>query len=283
MSKKALGKGIEALLKGGYGQELAVKEINIGFIKPNPLQPRKTFSQQSLDELAKSIKQKGIIQPIIVEKNSESNYTIIAGERRLRAAKLANLNTIPAIIKSFSKTEKLEIALIENLHRDDLTPIEEAAAYKELLEISNITQDELAKRVGKDRSTIANSLRLLKLSPEMKNAINNKTLTAGHARAILSLNNPSHQQLLFSRIIKDNMSVREAELLSSKLNKGFTSTSADKKTKPIKLPELLEIEQKLIEKLGTKVCIKGSTRKGKLEISYYSSDDLERLLDIIIG
>jgi ParB family chromosome partitioning protein len=285
MSKKALGKGIGALLSSSKTdtEQQASCDVAIGSVKPNPQQPRKLFNEDSLKELASSIKEKGIIQPLIVERNPDDTYTLIAGERRYRAAKLAGLQKVPVIIKSLNETEKMEISLIENIQREDLTPIEEATAYDTLIKLSQINQEELAAHLGKNRSTIANSLRLLKLPQQMKDALNERKLSAGHARAILSVTSQANQTSLYEDIIKRGLSVREAEALALKLN---TNTKQLKKIKkePVGASpvELDEIKQKLIDLLGTKIEIHGSLEQGKIEISYFSADDLERIYDILI-
>ncbi|HOV62335.1 MAG TPA: ParB/RepB/Spo0J family partition protein [Spirochaetia bacterium] len=290
MSKKALGRGIDALLSGGDGDagletHAGVEHVPISQLRPNPNQPRKDFNPDSLAELAQSIKQKGIIQPVLVEDTGDG-FLIIAGERRYRAAQMAGLTEIPVLVREFSDDDKLEIALIENLQREDLNPIEEAIAYKRLLDEKGLNQDEVADRVGKNRSTVANSLRLLKLPQDMQNSLAKGEISAGHARAILSVLNPSDQRILFSRIMQDGLSVREAEFQAGELNKGRRPVPLKEKSEAMHpqqdQPELADIEQKLIDALGTKVSIKGSMRHGKIEIAYYSMDDLERILEIIV-
>jgi len=290
VSKKALGRGIDALLSGGDGDagletHAGVEYVPISQLRPNPNQPRKDFNPDSLAELAQSIKQKGIIQPVLVEDTGDG-FLIIAGERRYRAAQMAGLTEIPVLVREFSDDDKLEIALIENLQREDLNPIEEAIAYKRLLDEKGLNQDEVADRVGKNRSTVANSLRLLKLPQDMQNSLAKGEISAGHARAILSVLNPSDQRILFSRIMQDGLSVREAEFQAGELNKGRRPVPLKEKSEAMHpqqdQPELADIEQKLIDALGTKVSIKGSMRHGKIEIAYYSMDDLERILEIIV-
>ncbi len=259
----------------------AVEDISISSITANPDQPRKTFSQDSLEELAESIRSRGVIQPIILEKSGEG-YEIIAGERRFRASQLAGMDTIPAIVRSFSEEEKLEIALIENIQREDLTPIEEARAYRHLMEALDLSQQELAEKVGKKRSTIANSLRLLNLPQDVQDSLNEGKITAGHARAILAVLNPADQKILHSRIKEDGLSVRESEKMVEDLNQGKRVKSSEKNSVPRnKIPEILSIEQKFIDHFGTRVQVKGNLKKGKIEISYFSEDDLERIYDII--
>ena len=300
MSKKALGKGLEALLQAAgnveNGSNRENKEIDkkkpaagfgyfveIGKIITNPSQPRKDFAEEPLKDLAASIKEKGVLQPILVEKKGEK-YLVVAGERRYRAASLAGLKEVPVIEKEFSEGGRLEIALIENIQREDLSPIEEAKAFSTLIKNYNIGQDELSKRVGKNRSTIANSLRLLKMPQDMQDALSSGEISSGHARAILSVVNPADQRILFGRIISGAISVREAEKQAANLNKGIRGAAQDGKkadTKKKKAPDIAAMEQKFIDVLGTKVNLNGTAAKGKIEISYFSKDDLERIFDII--
>ncbi|MBN2439756.1 MAG: ParB/RepB/Spo0J family partition protein [Spirochaetales bacterium] len=286
MSKKALGKGINALFKD-IDEKInmqSVIQIPVDSIKPNPYQPRKKFIDDNLQELADSIKLKGIIQPIIAEQDKDDTYILISGERRVRAAKLAGLSTVPAILGNFSVIEKLENALIENIQRENLSPLEEAEGYKLLMDTFNLNQEEISKKMGKNRSTIANTIRLLKLPKKMKNDLAAGIITAGHARAILSLINPSDQDLLYKAICEKNLSVRGAEKYAGELNKGNKTLSKklDKKiTQKNKVTELRSMEDQFIEVFGTKVELKGSLQKGKIEIHYYSMDDLDRILSII--
>ena len=200
----------------------------------------------------------------------------------MRAAKLAGLTRIPVVVRQFTLQEKLEIALIENVQRADLTPIEEALAYKRLMEMANLSQEQVALKVGKDRSTVANMLRLLKLPEEAQKELSEGSISQGHARALLALVSPSDQHLLLRRMVDAGISVREAEEMASGLNRGKRGTAGKTEGAPKrKEPEIRELEQKLIEKLGTKVEVKGSGRKGRIEISYFSSDDLERLLQLL--
>jgi len=253
-------------------------------LRANPGQPRKRFDQTELEELAASVKQHGIIQPIIVDKNNDGNYVIIAGERRSRAAALAGLSEVPALVRNYSDQKKLEVALIENLHRSDLNPIEEAIAYKQLMDTAGLSQDEAAERVGKNRSTVANALRLLKLPARMRDALEEGTLSAGHARAILSLSKAADQEMLFNEIQKKQLSVRAAEKQAAKLNadraaEGKGAKPAGKSAK--REPNLKAMEEKFIRTLGTKVTINGNLKKGRIEIEYYSMDDLDRLYGLL--
>ena len=285
MSKRALGKGIEALLQSAGSDdsvETGERLVPLNKIYPNPDQPRKTFSEERLKELADSIREQGIIQPIIVEEYG-SGYRIIAGERRFRAAQLAHLAEVPVLVRSFTEEQKLEIALIENIQREDLNPIEEAQGYRQLIEQAGLSQEELAQKVGKNRSTIANSLRLLKMPREMQDALVYSKMTAGHARALLSIVNPADQMILYNRIINDGLSVREAETQANDLNRGSRASTPEKSSSSMKKhdPELSNIEQRLIDLFGTKVTVKGTPKKGRIEIAYFSLDDLDRILEIV--
>jgi ParB family chromosome partitioning protein len=285
MSKKALGRGIEALLGENNAADVSsVSEIPLSALRPNPQQPRHEFDDKSLQELADSIREKGVLQPILAEAGDDGAYIIIAGERRVRAAKLAGLTRIPVVVRQFTLEEKLEIALIENVQRADLTPIEEALAYKRLMEMASLSQEQVALKVGKDRSTVANMLRLLKLPEDAQRELSGGAISQGHARALLALVSPSDQHLLLRRMLDTGMSVREAEDMASGLNrgkKGSKPSAKDGAALSRKEPEIRELEQRLIEKLGTKVEVKGSGRKGRIEISYFSADDLERLLQLL--
>lgn len=285
MSKRALGKGLGALIQE-TGDEVrsggATLQIPIDQIRAGSSQPRITFDKESLADLAASIQAKGILQPILVEKVDEM-YTIIAGERRFRAAKMAGLREVPALVGAYKEDEKLQISLIENIQRENLNPIEEATAYNELLYRSSMSQEDLAKAIGKKRTTIANSLRLLKLPGEIKKALAEKTLTPGHARAILAVTNRADQKKLFDRIIREGLSVRVAESKAElfNLNKKIITGATKKQAK--KDRDLEDVEQKLIEVFGTKVRVKGTIQKGTIEITFFSMEDLKRLYDIMAG
>ena len=257
--------------------------VDVSKLKPNPFQPRTEFNDEALQELADSIKLHGVIQPVLVEDAGDGTYYIIAGERRTRAAKLAGLVQIPVVFNTFSDEKKLEVALIENIQRENLNPIDEARAYQQLMQLSNLSQEEAAQRVGKKRSTVANALRLLKLPEDMLNAVAAGTISAGHARALLSVSTPSDQRILFARITGSNMSVREAEQYAAELN-GEKAQSA-KKAKPAekpKDPDISFIEQQFLIALGTKVTLKGSLEKGTIQIDYFSRQDLDRLYEIFV-
>lgn len=283
MSKRALGKGLSALIQEGDSasptSDLTLS-IPVDRISAGKSQPRNTFDEESLAELAESIRMKGILQPIIVQK-SGAGYAIVAGERRFRAAKLAGMHEIPAIVRSYSDEEKLQISLIENIQRENLNPIEEAAAYREILKRSSLNQEELAKVIGKKRATIANSLRLLKLPADMRNALEEKTITPGHARAILSVDAVEGQKALFEQVLRGGISVRATEAAADAINSGAKKGALEPKKKETKAQELRDVQQKLIEVLGTKVQVKGSLQKGTIEISFFSLEDLMRIYDLM--
>jgi ParB family chromosome partitioning protein len=243
VSKRALGRGIDALFQaektrvpaapgkkseaGASGNSYVF--IDIERVRPNPDQPRKEFREEALRELADSIRANGVIQPIIVEALADGAFMVVAGERRLRAARMVGLKQVPVVTRSFSAEEKVEIALIENIQREDLTPIEEARAYRGLIDSSGLNQEDLAAKIGKNRSTVANALRLLKLPDDMQQALGSRELTPGHARAILSVVNPADQRILFNRCMARGLSVREAEALAASFNKGGRSAAGKKK------------------------------------------------------
>lgn len=288
-AKYGLGKGLDALLSGTDADETRADgngeiQIPLQKLKANPNQPRKFFDEAALDELAASIREHGIIQPIIVEDNGDGTYIIVAGERRSRAAKMAGLKEVPAIIRNYSSERRLEVALIENVQRSDLNPVEEAMAYRKLMELTGLSQEDTAARVGKNRSTVANALRLLKLPKDMLSALENGQLSSGHARTLLSVINPADQQLLFEKIISQGISVREAEKASSELNSGsraFLNKKHSSGEPKLPDPQLASIEQKFIDALGTKVVINGNLQKGNIKIDYYSMGDLDRLYEIL--
>jgi ParB family chromosome partitioning protein len=262
---------------------------------PNPGQPRKNFDEAEMKELADSIAGHGIIQPIIAADSGDGAYIIIAGERRTRAARLAGLDEVPVIIRNYTDQKRMEISLIENIQRTDLNPIEEAAAYKNLMDFSRLSQDEVAARVGKNRSTVANALRLLKLPGNMQKSIEEGTISPGHARAILSVTAPGNREKLYKEILGGGLSVREAEKSAAALNSDSAAVAGAKtgaeapggdgaKEKPAgRAPEIGAMEEKFISRLGTKVFIEGDLNKGRIHIDYYSMEDLERLYEILGG
>lgn len=313
MSKRRLGKGIDALLQGRPLEELSnmttVLQVELDRLHPNPRQPRTRFDEDTLKELADSIREKGVIQPIIAEDRGDGTFTIVAGERRYRAARLAGLTQVPVISQDFSDEEKLEIALVENLQREDLNPIDEAHALESAMSAAGYTQDQLARRLGKSRSAVANTVRLLKLEPEIREALANGEISAGHARALLSRPDQEERLALFQRILSEGLSVREAELDGRPAEKTVpepavarprsgTSAGEEPEDTPsigagtgslevpspaaaLKSPELQRVEDALVDALGTRVTIKGSDRKGTIQIEYYSTGDLDRLLEVL--
>lgn len=249
-------------------------------IKTNKEQPRKVFNGKTLNELAQSIKAQGILQPILVEEIADNMFSIVAGERRFKAAEIAGLSEVPVIVKKFNDTTRLEVALIENIQREDLNPIEEATAYSVLLQQTQITQEELAEKLGKSRSSISNSIRLLQLPKTMQEGLIEGTYSPGHARALLSLINPADRVLLLEKLTNNNLSVREAEKIAKELNRGnrniISPKSENKKSKQFD-NEIMEIQEKFIEVVGNKVEIKGDMFKGKIMLSYNSEKELEEL------
>jgi ParB family chromosome partitioning protein len=277
----ALGKGLGALIPE-FGQEESKRLLYCGIeeIVPNRSQPRKHFDESKLQELAESIKEKGILEPLIVRR-VDQGYELIIGERRWRAAQKAGLKEVPVLVKEVEGSDALEISLIENLQREDLNPIEEAEAFKHLTEEFHISQEELSTRIGKDRTTIANTLRLLKLPPEIKNQLLQNRITSGHARAILSLETKEKQKELCALIIKKGLSVREAEAIAKRW-----SERPKRRTVPARRgdleSQLNSLQDSLRRYLGTKVRITQNGKRGKIEIEYYSLDDLERIVETIL-
>jgi ParB family chromosome partitioning protein len=277
LKKVTLGRGLDALIpteRAGYGYML----LGIEEMRPNAYQPRKDFDEEGIEELAASIQEKGIIQPLVVRKG-ESGFEIIAGERRWRAAQRVGVTKVPVIIKDVSDREAIELALVENLQREDLNPIEEAAAYEQLIGDFGLTHDEISKRIGKERSTITNQLRLLKLPDEVKQALIKGEITTGHARAILSLQSSSQSKDVLESIKRDKLSVRKTEKLVQRLS--------EQKEKVIKLydvdPYIQHLTDDLKKTLGTQVKIIDKNGKGRIEIEYYSKNELERLIEILEG
>lgn len=273
--KVVLGRGLEALIPSqeetaGGG---SFRQIPVNMIIPNPAQPRRNFDDVSLQELAESFKTQGVLQPIIVKKK-DNGYILIAGERRFRAARLAGLEKIPALLMDeTNETDMLQMALVENIQREDLNPLEEAEAFRRLMDESRLTQQELAMRVGKSRTAIANIVRLLNLPEKVKELIRAGKLTEGHARAILALDDELSQVKLAERIVADNLTVRMAEESIKVLRK--------RKSLPKKrLPAIVELENQLKQILGTAVKITPGFKRGKIEVEFYGEEDLERLLDL---
>ncbi len=318
MTKKALGRGLDALINGGVVRSVAVepphvevaiappgptttvaqplgaappagnasgvRHLGIDTIDRSPFQPRTEFDPEQLRELAASIKQRGVIQPLLVRPLSGSGetrrYELVAGERRWRAAREAGLTTVPAIIREASDEEALEIALIENLQREDLNAIEEARAYDQLATQFKLTQEQIAEKVGRSRAAVANSTRLLGLPTEVQSWVADDRLSVGHAKAILGLASPTEQRLVAERVLKRSLTVRETEQLVEQL-KGEGKVRSRVLTATVKSAHVLAIEERLQQKFGTHVNVHHGKKKGRIEIEYYGNDDLARLLDIL--
>lgn len=298
MAARGLGKGLDSLIPNAVGEAKVKKEnkaeskeekredgketvVKITMVEPNRKQPRKNFDEDALQELADSIRQFGLIQPILVQ-DRKDHYEIIAGERRWRAAKIAGLKEVPVIIRNYSEKEIMEISLIENIQREDLNPIEEAQAYKRLLEEFHLKQDEVAERVSKSRAAVTNSMRLLKLGEEVQQMLIDDMISTGHARALLAIENQEEQYTIAQKIFDEKLSVRDVEKLVKNLNKPAKNpkktTSTDKTMEAI----YLDLEEKLKNRLSTKVTVtsKGDGA-GKIEIEFYNHEDLDRLMDLM--
>lgn len=276
MAKKALGKGLGALIYTEDSGEDNITELKINDVEPNINQPRKTFDDDKLLQLAESIKDHGIVQPIVVKKE-KNTYKIVAGERRWRAARIAGLKTVPVIVKELTERQIMEIALIENLQREDLNPIEEAEAYDKLIKEYEMTQEEISKIVGKSRSAVANSIRLLNLNEKVREFLIDGSISSGHARTLIVIENQELQVKVAEEIIKRGLNVRETE----KLVKRYLTEKPKKKEK-ILSEEIIEIEEKIKNVFGTKVRITPNEKKGKIMIEYFSSDELERIIELIM-
>ena len=278
----ALGKGLGALLPE-YGQPEPKTLLYCGIeeIIPNRSQPRKHFDESKLQELAESIKEKGILEPLLVRR-TDQGYELIVGERRWRAAQKAGLKEVPVMVKEADRREVLEISLIENLQREDLNPIEAAESFKHLLEEFNISQEDLSQRIGKDRTTITNTLRLLKLPLEVRNQLLQNRITSGHARAILSLESKEKQKELCALIIKKGLSVREAEAIAKRWSEKPKKSITPVKKRGDLESQLSSLQDSLRKYLGTKVHITQKGKRGKIEIEYYSHEDLERIVEAIL-
>ncbi|HZA26824.1 MAG TPA: ParB/RepB/Spo0J family partition protein [Actinomycetota bacterium] len=273
-----LGRGLSALIPGA--EEGGLLEIPVAAIAPNPRQPREEFNQESLEGLAASIREVGVLQPIVVRREDQG-YELVAGERRLRAAKLAGLATIPAVIRETDDTESLREALIENLHRDDLAPLEMAAAFQELLEELEVSQDVLAERLGFSRAHIANTIRLLHLPAEVQRMLGEGRLQAGHARALLALADPEAQKAVGLRVAAEGLSVRQVE----QLVRAYTDRVAQERAATATAgrdPRAAEVEEILAEKLGTRVRVQLGRRKGKIVVEFGSRKDLDRIVSTIV-
>jgi ParB family transcriptional regulator, chromosome partitioning protein len=290
LSKKfGLGKGLGALIPEEEAQEeqksdrkssLAANLVSINLIKPNAGQPRKAFDEEKIQQLSESIKEHGIIQPILLKKDGDT-YSIIAGERRWRAAKAAGLKEVPVIIMDIDEKGVLEISLIENIQRQDLNPIEEAWAFRKLIEDFEFTQEELGRRLGKSRTALSNTMRLLNLDARVQEYLIDGVITEGHGRAILALEDKELQYKLAQKVIDDGLTVRETEKLISEIAKGKGLEKQKPEKKAVSDPYIVDIKNKLEERFDTKVLISNKNNKGKIEIEYYSNDDLQRIMDIL--
>ncbi|MBP1714599.1 MAG: chromosome partitioning protein ParB [Deltaproteobacteria bacterium] len=277
-ARQALGKGLGALipekpLAEGEGKK-SFFTCGIEEIQPNPFQPRKTFNNEPLQELVQSIREKGILQPLIVRRKGD-RYELIAGERRWRAAQKAGIKEVPILVKDVSESELLELSLIENIQRENLNPIEEAEAYKGLAEQFRLTQEDISQKVGKDRATVANALRLLKLPPEIKQSLAEGKVSVGHARAFLGLDSPEKQRTAWKKVLAGGLSVRQTENLIRRLR---PKTPADPRKGTSEWVPLIE---ELQRSLGTRVRIVGRKKRGRIEIEFYSPEELERILDFL--
>lgn len=288
-NKKGLGRGLDALfsvfedndsydkITNKPNENGGVLEIDIDKIKPNPNQPRKNFDEDALKELASSIKVHGIVQPIVLNKQGNGDFLIIAGERRWRAAKLCGLKTVPAVIKNYTDKQIKEISIIENLQREDLNPVEAARAIKELMEEYGLTQESVAERIGKSRSNIANTLRLLSLYPDVINLVEQGKISSGHARCLVVVEDPKEQIRLAQMIVQKNLSVRDLE----KTVKAFTNPTKKVVIKEEQSLELKELINQMQKTFATKVSAIGNDNKGRIYIDYYNRDDLDRIAELL--
>ncbi len=279
--RPALGRGIEALLGESPAAE-SPSELPLDAISSNRDQPRRTFKDDELQDLAQSIATHGVLQPLVVQPDGDG-YRIIAGERRFRAARLAGLSAVPAVVRTTTGIEHLELALVENLQRADLNPIEEARGYHRLMEVGGHTHEQVARRVGKSRVTVTNALRLLKLPGDMLRAVEHGNITAGHARALLAVDDEPAQRRLFDRVIVEHLSVRATEEAVHEPSPPAIGEAVHRPASRAIDPELATLQQRLIEALGTKVDVRGSARRGRISVTYYSPDDLERICERITG
>ena len=284
-TKRGLGRGLQALIPEGEKRPetsvflggRTIVNIDLDSVFPNPRQPRTEFGEDTLEELTQSIRSEGVIQPILVRPRT-GGYELIAGERRWRAAKRAGLNRIPAIVKDFNDRQTLELALIENLQREDLNPLDEALGFAKLQAEFNMTQEQIAERVGKHRATVANALRLLELPDTIRESLGRGEITAGHARALLAFETPDAQIAMWQETREKNLSVREVELRKP-------ASSRKSKVQPQRLaqhPDLQPIQEELTGRLGTRVSVVGSPERGRIIIDFFSKEDLDRILEILI-
>lgn len=270
-----LGRGLDALIPRG---DRGVAQIDVDAIAPNPAQPRERFDPAALDELTESIRQHGLLQPLLVSQ-SDTGYTLIAGERRWRAARNAGLRTVPAVVREATPRQQIELALVENLQRQDLSPLESAGAYQQLIQDHGLTQEDVARRVGKNRSTVANTLRLLRLPREAIEALNDGSISEGHARALLLCPDPEQQRELLAEVLRERLSVRQTEARARRL------ANDARGTRPARQPDadLLALQDHLRQTLSTKVELHHGPKGGRMVIHYYSDEELEALIERIVG
>lgn len=293
--KKSLGRGIDALISSSSADEInahamqsiksdnakKIVDVDITHIFPNPFQPRRYFDEEKLQELSDSIQQYGILEPILIRKIEKNKFHIIAGERRFRASKLANIMSVPAIILSVSDAEQLEIAIVENLQRENLNPIEMAISFKDMMALGEITQESLAKKLGISRPVVSNFIRLLTLPEEIQTAIKEKIISQSHARLLLSIENITQQKHLFQEIVDGQLSVKSLEESIAKTTSGQVSKKASENNSAKKKNTLRTYEQKFIEFFGTKVSLKGDFKKGTIAIDYFNQEDFSRILELL--
>lgn len=281
-SKRGLGKGLGALIPQGsvFTGGRTIVNVDINNVVPNPRQPRSRFPKEALFELSESIKAQGVIEPILTRMR-DGKYELVAGERRLRAAKMAGIAVIPAIVKDFTDEQSLEISLIENLQREDLNPMDEAEGYARLASEFGLTQEDIAQRVGKDRTTVTNMIRLLSLPKQIKESLRKGEITVGHARPLLTVEEPDKQLHFWREIVKGNLSVRDAEILVTGKEEKPRVKKGGRKRAYTQNAELNALVEQLTEHLATKVKIFGTPDRGRIEIEYYSKEDLERVLELI--
>jgi len=279
MKKRALGKGLKAFLPEDYGilKDEKFVDVDVEDLQPNPLQPRQDFDQEAIAELSRSIEETGILQPLVVVPEG-NHYKIVVGERRWRAAQKIGLTKIPAIIRQLSEEKQIEASLVENLQRKDLNPIEIAHAYQKLIHELKYTQETVAEKVGKDRTSVANSIRLLKLPPEIQKMVAEGKISMGHARALITLENPDQQIFLSRLIVEKNLSVRDVEKMMTEKRRPPSPGP-----KPELDPDLRAVQDELIKTLGTKVVISGNPEKGVIKLHYFSLEDLNRIFEKIKG
>ncbi len=284
---RALGRGLSAIFESDDARAentgYSAVELKLDDLSPNPYQPRRSFDEASLNELAESVKSHGVIQPIVARRVAGGRYQIIAGERRWRAARLAGLSTVPAVIKEMDDSAMMQVALIENLQRQDLNPIEEALAYRKLMDGFGLTQEDVSGAVGRSRPAIANSVRLLNLPPAVQDHIAEKRLSVGHARCLLTIENPDVQAKLADHIVQAGLNVRQAERVVRDISSNVSRETKRSDESSDADPDAALLVRQLSERLGTKVRVTGSSSRGVIQIDFYAPEDLDRILDIILG